>query len=83
MRLHYRTTTHHTEDTTMTTTITTEENYDETLAEAAELLAERVPDADEDDNQTPKWRADALNNEWVEGMTVRAWVDAAAARLGA
>jgi hypothetical protein len=64
-------------------TITTPENYDATLDKARELLDARIARDGWPAGEREKAVTDALNNAWVEGITVAAWVDRAARTLGA
>lgn len=62
-------------------TTTTAANYDETLTRAMDLLDERMGDDTHPAGEREKAISDALNNVWVEGMTVAVWVELAAKRL--
>jgi hypothetical protein len=55
-----------------------EESYDADHARALVLLTNRLGTSDP--AQDSKAYADALNNTWVDGLTVPEWVDVAAAR---
>lgn len=59
----------------------TTENYDETLAEAYEILNARVPVEGWPEGEREKAMNDALDNVWGEGMTVEEWAAAAAVLL--
>ena len=63
------------------TTISTTANYDETLAEATSATLEQVSDAGFPEGERVKAVGDALNNVWVEGITVGEWVEQAVARV--
>jgi hypothetical protein len=62
-------------------TISTSDNYDATLAQAAEIVMARVPNGAFPKGEREKTIADLLNNSWVEGVTVDAWADAVVARF--
>lgn len=59
---------------------TTTETYDRDLAHARTLLDEQLGPMDWPEQERQS-RDDALNNAWVEGLTVAEWVRAAAASL--
>jgi hypothetical protein len=67
----------------MTTTTAT---YDTDLAAANELLAERLTTAVDGNEflaeQLPHSLDDALNNTWIEGLTVAEWAEMAARKVG-
>lgn len=56
--------------------------YDRALTQAAHLLAPRIAGLAIPAAEIPKVTGDALNNTWVDGLTVPEWVDRAAQVLG-
>ena len=70
------------------TTIT--QTYETDLAAAQALLADRLEAAiaaGKAENSSLEWDLpkslnDALNNEWIEGISVSKWADRAAAKVG-
>lgn len=67
----------------MTTDRTTTLRYDDDYDPAAAALDRRVSRDGWPEGEREKALADALNNEWTEGLSVGQWVDRAARRLGA
>ena len=61
--------------------VTTEASYESDLAAAEDLIQQTV-DYSEADGNMRNWAQDALNNEWVEGITIENWVKRALGRLG-
>lgn len=65
----------------MQATLTTTSNHDADLAAAEAQLRARI-DFDGHDGDNGKNALDALNNTWVEGITVGEWVERAADLVG-
>jgi hypothetical protein len=65
-----------------TTMPTTEETYHTDLTAAREMIEARVQVDGWPEGERETAIGDALNNAWVEGMTLTEWVDAAAVRIG-
>lgn len=62
------------------TNTTTEQTYEADLA-AAEVLIQQFVDFSDADGNMRNWADDALNNEWIEGITIEQWVARAMVRL--
>ena len=60
---------------------TTTENYDDDYDKALSVIAATVDLNDCDGNQR-NWCIDALNDSWVEGISITEWVNRAMTALG-
>lgn len=59
---------------------TSESTYDDDV-QAATALTARFIDLDSAHGNMRNWIGDALNNEWVEGLTIERWVARALVRI--